>query len=187
MKFAFVVFDGMTMLDFIGVYDPITRLKTMGFVKDIDWDIVAYTEKVTDTSGITITPDKTGVSLKDYDMIVIPGGFGSKALCKDEGFLNWLRTAAEVKLKVSVCSGALLLGAAGFLNNKRATTRFDALKDLEEYTSQVVNKRIVEDDGVISSMGCSSSIDMGLYICRKLAWDEIANRIRKQIEYQPGV
>lgn len=182
MKVAFVVYDGMTLLDFIGVYDPLTRLKTLGHL-DLSWDLVAYTDKVTDTTGIAISPDKTRVGLEDYDMIVVPGGFGSRTLIGNEGFLAWLRTGKKVNLKVSVCTGSLLLGAAGFLTGKKATTRTDALKDLEKYTTQVIKKRIVEDEGIITSMGCTSSLDLGLYLCRKFAGDKAAAEIQKQIEY----
>jgi transcriptional regulator GlxA family with amidase domain len=182
MKIAFVLYDGMTLLDFIGVYDPITRLKTMNYL-DLHWDLVAYTGTVKDTTGITISIDKTRVGLESYDIIFIPGGFGSRAMIKNHDFLDWLRTGKDVSLKVSVCTGSLLLGAAGFLTGKKATSRTDALKDLERYTSRAVKERIVEDDGIITSMGCSSSLDLGLYLCHKLAGKSAAESIQKQIEY----
>ena len=182
MKIAFVLYDGMTLLDFIGVYDPITRLKTRGFL-DLHWDLTALTSTVKDTSGIAISIDKVRVGLEKYDMIFIPGGFGSRTMINNQDFLDWLHTGAGVKLKVSVCTGSLLLGAAGFLTGKKATSRADALKDLEKYTTQVLEKRIVEDDGVITSMGCTSSIDLGLYLCRKFAGENAAAAIQKQIEY----
>ena len=81
MKIAFVIYRDMTSLDFIGIYDPITRLKTMSFMdKEISWDICAYTEEVRDTTGMRFTPDKVGPLLDHYDMVVLPGGFGSRKL-----------------------------------------------------------------------------------------------------------
>jgi len=115
MKTAFVIFDHMTALDLIGVYDPLTRLKSMNFVPEFNWDVCAFTEKVSDDKGLRFTPDKVAESLNEYDIIVVPGGFGTRSLQHDKAFIDWLRTANQVKLKTSVCTGALLLGAAGFL------------------------------------------------------------------------
>src|SRR4030043_1345868 len=113
MKTAFVIFDRMTALDLIGVYDPLTRLKSMNFVTEFNWQICAFTEEVSDDRGLRFTPDTVAEPLGAYDIIVVPGGFGTRALQHDKAFVEWIRSAAPVKLKTSVCTGALLLGSAG--------------------------------------------------------------------------
>lgn len=117
----------MTALDFIGVYDPLTRLKTMGFRGDVVWDICAFTQEVRDGAGLQFVPTRVGKPLGDYDMVIIPGGFSTRDLLSNQAFIEWMRTAAPCTYKVSVCTGALLSGAAGFLKGRRATTHlFDA-------------------------------------------------------------
>lgn len=182
MKTAFIIFNEFTSLDFIGVYDPLTRLKTMGFMPDFQWDICAYNEKIYDNTGLLFHPTKIRTDLSYYDMLVISGGFGTRKLKSDRLFLNWLETSQPVPLKASVCTGSLLLGAAGFLKGKKATTHHSAYDLLAEYC-KVEKQRIIEDNGVITAGGVSSGIDLGLYICEKIAGKETRLKIQKQMDY----
>lgn len=184
MRIAFIIYNGLTALDFIGVYDPITRLKTMGFTPDLRWEICSHTKEVSDITGLHFRPTKVDEPLQDYDMAIVPGGFGSRNLVDDIGFIEWLRTAHTCKFKVSVCTGSLLLGAAGFLKGKKATSHPMAQKELKKYCNFVVNQRIVDDGDVITARGVTSSIDLGLYLCEKLADKKAAEKIRQQIDYQ---
>ena len=184
MKVAFIIYHGMTALDFIGVYDPVTRLNTMGFLPDFHWEICARSNIVKDGAGLGFTPTKVGEPLHAYDMVIVPRGFGSRQLINDAGFIEWIRTAAPCKFKVSVCTGALLLGAAGFLQGKTATTHRSAFDDLRRFCSSVVDRRIVDEGGVITARGVTSSIDLGLYLCEKLAGREVRERIRQQMDYE---
>ena len=184
MRIAFIIYNGMTALDFIGVYDPLTRLHTMGFLPDLQWEICAQSRTVTDGAGLGFLPAKIGESLHAYDMVIVPGGFGSRELVKDAAFIEWLRSATPCQFKVSVCSGALLLGAAGFLKGKTATTHRSVMGDLRKYASSVVDQRIVDEGDVITARGVTSSIDLGLYLCEKLAGPEITERIRRQMDYE---
>jgi cyclohexyl-isocyanide hydratase len=186
MKIAFIVFEGMTALDFIGVYDPVVRLKAMGFVPDLQWDICARGEEVRDSHGLRFVPTKVGLSLRDYDMVIVPGGIGSRRLVEDSGFIEWLKTAEHSAIKASVCTGALLLGAAGFLKGKKATTHPEAFQDLQGYCSSVVDRRIVDQGEVITAGGVTSSIDLGLYLCEKLAGQQAREKIRQQMVYSPA-
>ena len=102
MKIAFIIFNGLTALDFIGIYDPLTRLKSMGFIPDLVWDICGYTEEVRDDKGLRFTPTKVHEPLQAYGILVAPGGYGTRALAKDQNFIEWLRTAESCQLKVSV-------------------------------------------------------------------------------------
>lgn len=183
MKIAFVIFNGLTALDFIGVYDAVTRLKTMHFIEDLQWDICAYTESVSDKQGVVFTPNSVRQALGEYDMVIVPGGYGTKELVNDQGFIEWLQSAASCKIKASVCTGSLLFGAAGFLAGKRATTHPSAYTELAKYCS-VVDDRVVDEGEVITARGVSSSIDLGLYLCEKFAGHEVKERIRKQMDYQ---
>lgn len=183
MKIAFIIYNGMTALDFIGVYDPLTRLKSMGFIKDLHWDICSNTKKVKDSNGLAFLPTKVGKSLRNYDMLIVPGGLGSRKLTDDENFIEWLKTAGPCKFKVSVCTGSLLLGAAGFLKDKKATTHPNAFNELKRFCSSVVDQRIVDEGDIITAGGVTSSMDLGLYLCEKLASREAERKIRKQMDY----
>ncbi len=184
MKIGFIIYDGMTALDFIGAYDPLTRLKTKGFMPDLQWEICAFTSEVRDYSGLKFVPGKVKMSLNEYDMIIVPGGFGTRRLSEDTDFIGWLKGAKPCPLKVSVCTGALLLGAADFLKGKKATTHPSELDHLRRYCSSVVRERIVEDGDVITAGGVTSSIDMGLYLCEKLAGSDVKEQIRLQMDYR---
>ncbi len=184
MRVAFIIYDGMTALDFIGVYDPVTRLNTMGFLPDLSWDVCARSMTVEDGAGLGFLPSRVGESLQAYDMVIVPSGYGARKVIDDPLFMDWLRTAAPCTYKVSVCTGALLLGAAGFLTGKTATTHRTAFNDLMPFCASVVDRRIVDEGGIITARGVTSSIDLGLYLCEKLAGYEVKERIRRQMDYE---
>lgn len=184
MKVAFVCYDGLTILDLVGAYDPITRLSTMGFMS-LDWDLCGSAETATATGGMTITADRIRPDLGDYDLVFVPGGVETRELIDDRAVVDWLRTAADCDLKTSVCTGALLLGEAGLLTGKRATTHPTAFDLLEPYC-EVVDERVVEDGDVITGRGVSSSIDLGLYLVETIADPETRRAIAEQMDYPYG-
>jgi cyclohexyl-isocyanide hydratase len=186
MKAALIVFDRMTYLDFVGFYDPLTRLKSMNVMPDFEWRILSNRPQVADDrgpAGMKMVPDAVLEPLGGYDLVYVPGGMGTRPLQHDREFVDWLKTAAPAKLKVSVCTGALLLGAAGFLAGKRATTHPGALKDLERYCDKVLTDRIVDEGSVITGGGVSASLDLGLHVVQKLAGAEARSRIAAQMCY----
>ncbi len=183
MKIAFIVFDNLTTLDFVGFHDPITRLKTMGYLPDLEWSVCAQTPEVTDGTGLRLNVDEIYQPLEGYDMIFIPGGMGTRSLKDDEEFIDWIRTATPCRYKVSVCTGSLILGAAGFLEGKNATTHPAAYDLLAAYTPKVVRERIVDEGDLITGGGVSSSIDLGLYLCERFAGTEARRKIQKQMDY----
>ncbi|MGE5253607.1 MAG: DJ-1/PfpI family protein [Planctomycetaceae bacterium] len=183
MKIAFVVFNGLTTLDFIGIYDPLTRLKTMGFLPDLEWDICARTDIVKDDRGLVMVPTAIQEPLQTYDVLVVPGGYGTRTLIHDKNFIEWIQTAEPCNLKVSVCTGALLLGAAGFLKGKRATTHPTALRELTPFCQTVLESRIVDEGNLITAGGVSSGIDAGLFVVERLAGEETKAKIAKQMDY----
>ncbi|MCZ6841897.1 MAG: DJ-1/PfpI family protein [SAR324 cluster bacterium] len=186
MRAAFIIFDNLTTLDFVGVYDGLTRLKTMDFDPEFSWEICAVTEEVHDDKGLRMLPTRVGGSLEEFDMVVAPGGFGSRPLLKDESFLAWLGTAAHCKFKASVCTGSLLFGAAGFLTGRRATTHPNAYDALRPYCAEVVRQRIVDEGDLVTAGGVTSGIDLGLFLCEKFAGAEAKAAIKKQMDYPYG-
>ncbi len=185
MQIAYILFDEITLLDFIGIYDPIKNIKTKGYLENLRWDLCATTKTIKDSFGLEVLVDKVKPDLSTYDMIIVPGGFGTRKLQFDTDFMNWLKTGEKVQYIVSICTGALLIGAAGFLNDKTATTNFNEYEALKKYCNNVVAKRIVDDHNVITAGAVASSLDMGLYICQKLIGSEKTEEIRKTMDYHP--
>jgi len=183
MKVAFVIFDGMTALDFIGFYEPVTRLKTMDFLPDLEWEVCSRTAEVQDDKGLTIRTGRIKETLEGYDLIFLPGCRATRTLTDDASFIDWIRSARSCRYKVSVCTGAVILGAAGFLEGRTATTHPRAYDLLETYTQKVSRERIVDDREVITAGGVASSIDLGLYVCEKFAGAEARRKIQKQMDY----
>lgn len=186
MKIAYILFDKITVLDFIGIYDPLSRIKSKGYMEDFSWDLCAMKGVVKDSFGLTMKVDKIAPNLADYDMVIVPGGFGTRPLQTNNEFLAWLKTAEEVTYKVSICTGSLLLGAAGFLKDKVVTTNFKEYETVEKYCKTVSKDRIVEDGNVITAGAVASSLDMGLYLCEKLVGKENTEEIRKSMDYYPS-
>jgi transcriptional regulator GlxA family with amidase domain len=184
MKIAYILYNNLTLLDFVGVYDPVGRLKTMNFIPGLQWDICSLTEKLNDERGFTFLPTKVNSSLESYDVLIVPGGDGHKPLMDDNNFISWLQTARPEALKTSVCTGSMLLGAAGFLKGKRATTHFEYYKPLQNFCKEVLTDRVVEDGNVITAGAVSSAIDLGLFLCNKWAGAEAAAAIRARMDYR---
>lgn len=121
--------------------------------------------------------------LSKYDLVFLPGGMGTRKLKEDLEFVEWLQTAESVPYKVSVCTGSLLLGAAGFLKDKTATTHPNVYDLLEPYCKKVIKTRIVKDGNVITAGGVATSIDLGIFLIEQFVGKEGVNIVRKQIDY----
>ncbi len=180
---AFVLFDGMTTLDFVGFYDAITRMNPLKAVENLTWDFCGNEEQVTDDRGLTMKIGRVLPDLSGYDLVFIPGGMATRQLQNDADFISWIRTAQDVEYKVSVCTGALLLGAAGFLEGRRATTNPSAYELLEPYCAEVVKERLVRDGNVFTGGGVSTAIDLGLYVVEELTSSEVAREIQRRMDY----
>jgi len=183
MKLAYILFNGVTWLDFIGVYEPLTKLKTLNFLPDLEWDTCSFTQTDTDIFGLEFKPSKIKNSLGEYDAVIIPGGIGTRQLQFDQDFIAWIRTAGSVKFKISICTGSLILGAADFLKGKLATTHFQEYENLKPYCKKVLTDRIVEDHDTITAGAVSASLDLGLYLCDKWAGPEAAKEVRRRMDY----
>ena len=187
MRLAFVAYDGVTALDLVGGYDPLTRLGTMGFRDDLSWDVVAPDAgPATATGGLGLEVDRVRPDLGAYDLVYVPGGHATRDLVDDATTIDWLATAAGADLVASVCTGALLLGAAGLLDGRRAATHPSAVDDLAAYC-EVADERVVDDGDVVTAGGVSAAVDLGLHLVGRLADDETREAIRRQMDYPYGV
>jgi cyclohexyl-isocyanide hydratase len=184
MKIAFVIYNDVTLLDFAGAYDPLTRLKTMGFVPDFSWDICARTPSVRTVEGAELVPACVDNDLSVYDYVIIPGGDGIKSLMRDPAFLRWIAVPSKRTTLAAVCGGVLLLGAAGLLRDRRATTHPELQAVLKQFAREVSTDRIVDEGCIITAGGVTSAIDLGLYLCGKIAGQDVQEKIRKQMDYR---
>lgn len=182
-RVAILIFDGLTALDAIGPYEVLSRLPgaELAFVaKDPGM-------KRTDTGGLGVNADLALSDLPDPDIVLVPGGKGNRPLMNDAEVLEWLRRAHDsTTWTTSVCTGALVLGAAGILDGKRATTHWAYLDRLRELGAEPVAERVVEDGKIVSGAGVSAGIDMALTLASRVAGDKIAQAIQLGIEYDPA-
>jgi transcriptional regulator GlxA family with amidase domain len=183
MRVAFILFDDLTALDLIGLYDPITRLRSMGFRPDLAWEFCAQRPEVHDDRGLRLTATLVGAPLSDFDVLAVPGGFGTRHLVTDVSFLAWLRTAEPVPLKAAVCTGSLLLGAAGWLTGLPATTHPNSLSELGAWCGEVRRDRVVDAGAVLTGGGVTSALDVGLAVVERLAGRTVREKIARQMDY----
>lgn len=183
MNIAFVLYDGFTLLDFAGFYDPVTRIKTMGFMSDLQYSVCAQKQVIKSFEGLELHADNVGGSLESYDCIFIPGGNGIAALLGDSVFMGWIKSASPDALLTAVCGGTFLLGAAGHIKGRSATTHPTLMQYLKKFTDKASDSRIVDDGNLITAGGVTSAIDLGLYLCEKLAGKEVREKIQAQMDY----
>ncbi|MEK6272428.1 MAG: DJ-1/PfpI family protein [Actinomycetota bacterium] len=182
MRIAILIFDGLTALDAIGPYEVLSRLP------GAELRFVAKEPglKRTDTGALGVQADLAIADLPGPDVVLVPGGEGNRPLMRDSEVLDWLRVAHESSTwTTSVCTGALVLGAAGILDGKRATTHWAFLDRLSELGAEPVTERVVEDGKVITAAGVSAGIDMALTLAARIAGNEVAQAIQLGIEYDP--
>jgi putative intracellular protease/amidase len=183
MNIEIPIFDRVTALDAVGPYEVLSRLPgaTVTFVAGEPGP------KRTENGMLALTADKSLDELVDPDVIVVPGGYGTRVLMRDPELLEWLRRAhAQSEWTTSVCTGSLLLAAAGILDGLQATTHWLALGLLAEYGAEPVSDlRVVEQGKVITAAGVSSGIDMALTLAAHVAGEDYARAIQLGIEYDP--
>ncbi|MBV9802153.1 MAG: DJ-1/PfpI family protein [Solirubrobacterales bacterium] len=183
LQIAIPIFDGITALDAIGPYEVLSRVPgaRVHFL-----GLYEPGPKRTDNGMLALTADGALGDVPHPEVIVFPGGHGTRALMRDETVLAWVRAAHETsQWTTSVCTGALVLGAAGILNGLKATTHWLLLDKLSELGATPVSRRVVEQGKVITAAGVSSGIDMALTLAAHLAGADVAQAIQLGIEYDP--
>lgn len=186
-RVAFVAFAGMTLLDLVAMLDPLSRIRSMGFDATFAYDVVSADAPVVfEGGGATLAVTAVRPPLDGYDLIAVAGGIPSRALSSDPAALAWLRTFPENRIAASVCTGALLLGAAGRLSGKRATTHASALGALEAYGATPVSERVVDEGTLVTAGGVTSGIDLGLHLVARLEGPDVARAIAKQMAVRGG-
>ncbi|MCQ4206399.1 DJ-1/PfpI family protein [Streptomyces longispororuber] len=182
MQIAVVLFDRFTALDAVGPYETLGRLP--------DADLVFVAEERgpvrSDTGRLALVADRSFAEVPHPDIVIVPGGPGQTPQMENEALLAWLREAdAHSTWTTSVCTGSLLLAAAGLLAGRRATSHWLALDFLKQFGAEPTGERVVLDGKYVTAAGVSSGIDMGLTLLGRIAGDEHAQAVQLLTEYDP--
>jgi transcriptional regulator GlxA family with amidase domain len=181
MKVVFALYEQMTALDLVGPY------QVFAIAPGVEITLAASTSgpKRTD-SGMVIHAEKAFSELAGADVIVVPGTGQPQAPLSDKVLLDWLaRASPEAQLTCSVCTGSLVLGAAGLLRGKRATSHWAALDLLREFGAEPVQERVVFEGTTVTAAGVSAGIDMALSVLARLFGEDAARMVQLGIEYDP--
>jgi transcriptional regulator GlxA family with amidase domain len=182
MKIAFLVFDKFTALDAIGPYEVLSRIPGA----ELSFVAKETGPKRSDTGFLGVTADRSIADVPDPDLVLVGGGEGNRPLLQDDDVLEWLRGAHESsQWTTSVCTGSLVLGAAGILEGKRATSHWAYLDRLAAYGAEPVSQRWVIDGKVVTAAGVAAGIDMALALAAEIAGEDVAKAIQLGIEYDP--
>jgi cyclohexyl-isocyanide hydratase len=181
VRIGLVLFPNVTQLDLTGPAEVFGRMP--GAEVTLLWKNL---DPVSSDRGMRILPNATFKSCQSLDVICVPGGPGQIALMEDEETLQFLRRIApDCRLITSVCTGSLVLGAAGLLAGYRATCHWSSLDQLSLLGAYPVNERVVRDRNRITGAGVTSGIDFGLTVVAELAGEEVAKEVQLQMEYDP--
>ena len=181
-RIGILIFPRLTQLDMTGPYEVLARLPNTVV------DLVARTrDPVTTDRGMQILPTVTYADCPPLDVVMVPGGPGQQDLMEDEAALEFLRkVAASAKYVTSVCTGSLVLGAAGLLKGKRATCHWAAIDHLALLGAIPVREKVVVDGHIATGAGVTSGIDFALTLAAILEGEQVAREIQLQIEYDPA-
>ncbi|MBO4253762.1 DJ-1/PfpI family protein [Streptomyces griseorubiginosus] len=182
MQIAIVLYDRFTALDAVGPYETLGRLP--------DAELLFVAERCgpvrTDNGTLALTADRTLADVPAPDVVVVPGGPGQSPQMENAALLDWIRAAdATSTWTTSVCTGSLLLAAAGLLGGRRATSHWLALDELKRLGAEPTEQRVVVDGKYVTAAGVSSGIDMGLALLGRVAGDFVAQAVQLGIEYDP--
>lgn len=181
VRIVFVLFPHMTQLDFTGPAQVLTRVPGA----QVSYAAASSDALLTDC-GFAVLPTHTFDSVAAADVLVVPGGEGAFDAMLDPHVIDFVRAQAERATWVtSVCTGAFVLGGAGLLAGKRATTHWASLPMLAAFGADPVSERVVDDGSIVTAAGVSAGIDMALWLASELAGQPVAERIQLQIEYDP--
>ena len=181
LKIAILLFDNFTALDVVGPYEVLSKIPNA--------KIFMIAEKpglYKDVKELQILAGYALIDLEDPDILIIPGGFGIDSLLNNQNIIQWIQHAhASSIYTVSVCSGSLLLGAAGIIKDCKATTHWNRKEQLAKYDVIIQNERYVKDEKILTSAGVSAGIDMSLYLLSLLVNETFAKAVQLGMEYDP--
>jgi transcriptional regulator GlxA family with amidase domain len=193
-----LIFDGVEVLDLAGPFEVLSRTRLVPGTESRRSDesapfnvftVARDREAVTATGGLVVVPGHSFDDAPPIDLLIVPGGFGTRPLLQDEETIEWIRrTAAQARQTASVCTGSLLLARAGLLDGRRATTHWGAFGLLGSLGRDVTvdrESRFV-DDGVMTSAGVASGIDLAFHVVERLLGKEVADETARYIEYERG-
>jgi putative intracellular protease/amidase len=182
MQIAIALFDRFTALDAVGPYEVLSRLPGA----KVDFVAAEPGVYATDTRMLRLTVERSYADVQEPDVLVFPGGIGTRALMHDKPTLEWVRTVhATSRYTTSVCTGALVLGAAGLLEGLDATTHWMSRPLLADLGARPVEERVVEQGKIVTAAGVSAGIDMALTLADRIAGPQVAQAIQLGIEYDP--
>jgi transcriptional regulator GlxA family with amidase domain len=186
---AILIFDEVEVLDFSGPFEVfgVSGARDPGERPFHVYTVAEKAGPVLARNGLSVNPTFTFASCPPPDILLVPGGRGTRREIHNEALLNWVRVqAARVELLLSVCTGALLLAQAGLLDGLSATTHFlavDELRTLAPNTALCPDERYVDNGKIVLSAGVSAGIDMALYVVARLLGEERANETARYIQY----
>lgn len=181
MEARFLLFPGLTQLDLTGPWEVLASAPGMGT------RLVAKTlDPVAAEGGLRLLPDLTLTEADAPDILVVPGGGGVDAAMGDPELLDFLRRVVpKAKWVFSICTGSLLLGAAGLLKGRRVTTHWTAMDFLPAFGAIPTPERVVEDGNLISGAGVTAGIDAALVVVARLFGERLAQVVQLRMEYDP--
>ena len=181
LEIGSLLFDGLDQIDLTGPFEVLARIPNSTYRLYGTSDA-----PVRDIRGLRLAPDASIDAAPQLDVLHVPGGFGQEALMEDERVLDWLRRQAAGATSIfSVCTGALLLGGAGLLRGRRATTHWASFDLLSHYGATPVNARVVVDGSWIFAAGVTAGIDGALRLAADLRGDDAAKAIQLYMVYAP--
>ena len=182
MEIAILLFDGVMALDAVGPYDVLSRIPGA----HVRWPALEPGPKRTSEGSLALVASERLEQVTAPEVVVVPGGAGVTELLENERLLGWLRGVHErSRWTTSVCTGALLLGAAGILEGLEATTHWLVLEQLSDWGARPVERRVIEQGKVMTAAGVSAGIDMALMLVERLAGTGVAQAAQLAIEYDP--
>ena len=177
-----LLFDGVEELDAVGAYEVLAKAKQLHPRLDLTVRFRAIKEEIEGALGMKFLAHEVRRELTDLDLVIVPGGPGREEFVKDEEALKALLDFGTEKPVASVCTGALILKAAGLLAGRKATTHHGAMDELRT-VADVIEARVVEDGLVTTAAGVTASIDLGLHLLTKHFGPELAREVAERIEY----
>lgn len=184
---AIVLFDDAEVLDFCGPFEVFTVANRQATPAFNVFTVAEKTDAVIARNGLSVNPAYSLKEAPKPDILLVPGGIGTRKEINNERMIDWIsRTAEDAELVLSVCTGALLLGRAGVLDKMEATTHhvgFDLLREISPSTTVHEDRRFVDNGKVVTSAGIAAGIDMSLHVVGRLLGNEVAVATARQMEY----